>query len=69
VPSGQPFSGKATASYGLTLQIRNVKVAPSFVGLSGAGLYQSMSLCLPASVPAMSRSSLLLALRKYPPSS
>jgi hypothetical protein len=69
VPSGQPFSGKATASDGLTLQIGSVKVTPSFVGLSGAGLYQSMSLCLPASVPAMSRSSLLLALRKYPPSS
>jgi uncharacterized protein (TIGR03437 family) len=40
VPAGQAFSGAAPVSFGISLAINNVKVAPSFTGLVGAGLYQ-----------------------------
>jgi uncharacterized protein (TIGR03437 family) len=40
VLAGQPFSGSAAINDTLTLYIGNVAVKTSFVGLSGAGLYQ-----------------------------
>ena len=40
VPAGQPFSGAAPAITPVTLRINNVNIAPTFVGLSGAGLFQ-----------------------------
>ncbi len=49
VISGQPFSGAAITTTPLNLLINNVKVTPSFAGLSGAGLYQ-INLTVPASL-------------------
>ena len=40
VLAGQTFSGAAPTTNPVTLKIDNVSVTPSFVGLSGAGLYQ-----------------------------
>ena len=40
VPAGTPFSGAAPIGSRLALYINNIKVKPTFVGLSGAGLYQ-----------------------------
>jgi uncharacterized protein (TIGR03437 family) len=40
VPAGEAFSGAAPVTNPITLYINNVIVKPSFVGLSGAGLYQ-----------------------------
>ena len=40
VPAGSPFSGEAPTSNPVKLLLNNVSVAPSFSGLSSAGLYQ-----------------------------
>jgi uncharacterized protein (TIGR03437 family) len=40
IPAGQLFSGAAPTTNPVSLVINNAKVAPSFAGLSGAGLYQ-----------------------------
>ncbi len=40
VPAGFLFSGTAPTIDPVTLHINNVRVAPTFAGLSGAGLYQ-----------------------------
>ncbi len=40
VPAGQPFSGAASVTSPVKLFIAGVQVQPTFVGLSGAGLYQ-----------------------------
>jgi len=40
VPAGKPFSGSATINTAFTLYVNRVRVQPSFVGLSSAGLYQ-----------------------------
>ncbi len=47
VPAGQLFSGAAPTTNSVSILINNVKVIPSFAGLSGAGLYQ-INLVLPA---------------------
>jgi uncharacterized protein (TIGR03437 family) len=46
VPAGQAFSGAAPTTSPVTVRINNVSVTPSFVGLSGAGLYQ-LNLTIP----------------------
>jgi len=48
-PAGQVFSGSAPVTNPVSLVINNVSVAPSFAGLSGAGLYQ-INLTLPANL-------------------
>ncbi len=40
VPSGKAFSGAAPITGPFSLYINNVLITPSFVGVSGAGLYQ-----------------------------
>jgi uncharacterized protein (TIGR03437 family) len=40
VPAGEPFSGSAPTTNPVSLLINKVRVTPSFVGLSSAGLYQ-----------------------------
>jgi uncharacterized protein (TIGR03437 family) len=40
VPAGQAFSGAAPINNAFGLAINNVRVVPTFVGLSSAGLYQ-----------------------------
>jgi uncharacterized protein (TIGR03437 family) len=40
VPAGKAFSGAAPVNNPISLYINNIFVAPSFVGLSSAGLYQ-----------------------------
>jgi uncharacterized protein (TIGR03437 family) len=40
VPAGQAFSGAAPAVNPVNLLINGVSVTPTFIGLSGAGLYQ-----------------------------
>jgi uncharacterized protein (TIGR03437 family) len=40
VAPGVPFSGAAVTTAAVTIRINNTSVAPSFAGLSGAGLYQ-----------------------------
>jgi uncharacterized protein (TIGR03437 family) len=40
VPAGAPFSGAAPTISAVTVRIDSTNVAPSFSGLSGAGLYQ-----------------------------
>jgi uncharacterized protein (TIGR03437 family) len=40
VPAGEAFSGAAQTTNLVNLLINNVKVSPSFAGLSGAGVYQ-----------------------------
>jgi uncharacterized protein (TIGR03437 family) len=47
VPAGQVFLKSAPVSNPVTLSINNTNVTPSFVGLSGAGLYQ-FNLTIPA---------------------
>jgi uncharacterized protein (TIGR03437 family) len=47
VMAGQAFSGAAETTSQVTLGINNRSVAPAFVGLSGAGLYQ-LNLTVPA---------------------
>jgi uncharacterized protein (TIGR03437 family) len=47
VPAGQAFSGAAPVTNTVKLLINNVIVAPSFAGLSSAGLYQ-INLTVPA---------------------
>jgi uncharacterized protein (TIGR03437 family) len=49
VPSGQAFSGFANVNNSVALSINGVVVKPSFVGLSGAGLYQ-INLTIPACI-------------------
>jgi len=46
VASGSVFSGKAPINSALSLYLNNILVEPTFVGLSGAGLYQ-INLVLP----------------------
>jgi uncharacterized protein (TIGR03437 family) len=40
VAPGAPFSGAAATSNAVAININNVKISPTFAGLSGAGLYQ-----------------------------
>ncbi len=40
VPAGKAFSGAAAVTGNVALLINNVSITPTFVGLSGAGLYQ-----------------------------
>ncbi len=47
VAPGVPFSGAAPTTNAVTLTINNISVAPTFAGLSGAGLYQ-INLTLPS---------------------
>ena len=47
VPSGHPYSGATSTTYGVTVVINSVNVTPSFAGLSSAGLYQ-LNLVIPS---------------------
>ncbi len=49
VPAGQVYSGAAPTTNPVNVLINNVTVAPSFAGLSGAGLYQ-INLTIPPGV-------------------
>ena len=40
VAAGRPFSGAAPVASPVTVSVNNVKMSPTFIGLSGAGLYQ-----------------------------
>jgi uncharacterized protein (TIGR03437 family) len=51
VPPGQVFSGAAATTNAVRLLINNVSVAPSFAGLTGAGLYQ-INLTVPSGLSA-----------------
>ena len=51
VPAGRAFSGAAPLTSSFTLYINNVPVAPIFVGLSSAGLYQ-INLVVPSGLGA-----------------
>lgn len=47
VAAGQAFSGSASTTYPVMLQINGVSVVPAFAGLSGAGVYQ-LNLTVPS---------------------
>ncbi len=47
VAAGQPFSGSAPTTNPVTLSINNVKVTPTYAGMTSAGLYQ-INLTIPA---------------------
>jgi uncharacterized protein (TIGR03437 family) len=47
IPAGQAFSGAASAANSVSVLIDNTAVTPSFVGLSGPGLFQ-INLTVPA---------------------
>ncbi len=49
VPSGKPFAGAAPITDPITLFINGVQLTPTFVGLSGPGLYQ-MNVAIPPGI-------------------